>query len=164
MERKTFVAGSFDSFRFAILAKSKADRAAGAWANRSWKLPISGQLNPMGAWIALQNSVLGLASMGRKEDAAALRPLTEELLLTGAWIMRSNVACRTVAGIAAACARDWPAAEDHHLTAIQQMDTAPYKASAAHGAGVVCGDAAGPQRGRGRNQSACPAGRSGEDV
>ena len=104
MERKTFVAGSFDSFRFAILAKSKADRAAGAWANRSWKLPISGQLNPMGAWIALQNSALGLASMGRKEDAAALRPLTEELLLTGAWIMRSNVACRTVAGIAAACA------------------------------------------------------------
>ena len=34
---------------------------------------------------------------------------------------------RTTAGIAAACAGDWPAAEEHHLTAIHQADTAPYR-------------------------------------
>ena len=34
---------------------------------------------------------------------------------------------RTAAGIAAACAGDWAVAEEHHLTAIHQMDTAPYR-------------------------------------
>ena len=34
---------------------------------------------------------------------------------------------RTAAGIAAACAGAWAAAEEHHLTAIHQMDTAPYR-------------------------------------
>jgi len=32
-----------------------------------------------------------------------------------------------VAGIAAACAGDWMAAEQHHRTAIHQTDTAPYR-------------------------------------
>jgi hypothetical protein len=40
--------------------------------------------------------------------------------------MRAGAPCRTVAGIAAACAEDWPAAEEHHRTAIRQADTAPY--------------------------------------
>jgi hypothetical protein len=36
---------------------------------------------------------------------------------------------RTTAGIAAACAGDWSAAEQHHLTAIHQTDTVPYRVS-----------------------------------
>ena len=36
---------------------------------------------------------------------------------------------RTAAGVAAACAGDWSAAEQHHLTAIHHTDTAPYRAS-----------------------------------
>jgi hypothetical protein len=64
--------------------------------------------------------------MERKEDVALMWPLTEELLLTGAWMMRISSLCRTVAGIAAACAGDWAAAEEHHRTAIYQADTAPY--------------------------------------
>jgi exonuclease III len=34
---------------------------------------------------------------------------------------------RTVAGIAAACAGDWNAAEEHHQIALHQTDTAPYR-------------------------------------
>ena len=56
-----------------------------------------------------------------------MRPLTEEFLLAGAWLIRSGALCQTVAGIAAACAEDWAAAEEHHITAIHQTDTAPYK-------------------------------------
>ena len=85
----------------------------------------AGQLNPVGEWHALEKSVVGLAALGKKEEAAALRPLTEELVRTGAWIGSSPF--RTAAGIAAACAGDWAAAEEHHLTAIHQMDTAPYR-------------------------------------
>lgn len=56
-----------------------------------------------------------------------LRPLTEELLLTGARQIRTGALCQTVAGIAAVCAGDFAAAKEHHLTAIHQADTAPYK-------------------------------------
>ena len=34
---------------------------------------------------------------------------------------------RTAAGIAAACAGDWSASEQHYLTAIHQSETAPYR-------------------------------------
>ena len=71
--------------------------------------------------------MIGLASMGRKAEAALLRPLTEQLLLTGAWQIRTGALCQTVAGVAAACAGDFDVAEEHHLTAIHHADTAPYK-------------------------------------
>ena len=125
IEPKTYAAGMIDSTRFLLFARSGDERATEAWARRSWKLPVAGRLNSTGSWIALINSVVGLASMGKKEDVALMRPLTEELLLTGAWIMRSTL-CRTVAGIVAACAGDWAAAEEHHSTSIHQADTAPY--------------------------------------
>ena len=71
---------------------------------------------------------VGLAALGKKEEAAALRPLTEELVRTGVGASFSSTSpFRTAAGIAAACAGDWAAAEEHHLTAINQVDTAPYQ-------------------------------------
>ena len=71
--------------------------------------------------------MIGLAWTGRNEEVAALRPLTEEALLTGAWMTWDMSPFRTAAGIAAACAGDWSAAEQHHLTAIHQTDAAPYR-------------------------------------
>jgi tetratricopeptide (TPR) repeat protein len=126
MEPKTYYAGMIDSTRFSLLARSGEDRAVEIWARRTWKFPISGQLNPLGSWSALMDSVIGLACLGRRDDAALLRTLTEELVDSGAWLLRSGNVCRTVAGIAAACAGDWAAAEEHHRTAIHQTDTAPY--------------------------------------
>ena len=111
---------------FALWAEAGDDRAVNAWRQRRWSLPVAGQSNSAGAWIALERSVVGLASMGWKEEAATLQPLTEELLQTGVWVNNSRFPLRTAAGIAAACACDWAAAEKHHLTAIHQMDTAPY--------------------------------------
>jgi tRNA A-37 threonylcarbamoyl transferase component Bud32/tetratricopeptide (TPR) repeat protein len=127
LERGTYLAAIMDSTRFVIIALAGDHRAAEAWAARSWELPVTGQVNSLGAWIALANSVVGLASMGRKEEAAALRLAAEEMAHTCGWASRSFSPNRTVAGIAAACAGDWPAAEKHHLTAIHQMDTAPFK-------------------------------------
>ena len=56
-----------------------------AWTDRRWKLPRIGQPNPVGAWLALERSVTGLAWLGKKQEAAALRPFTDELVLTGVW-------------------------------------------------------------------------------
>jgi tetratricopeptide (TPR) repeat protein len=135
IEEQTYFAGWRDAWLFAFRAESapkgnaEPSNAWKAWTDRRWKLPRIGQPNPWGAWVALERSVIGLAWLGKKEEAAALRPLTEELLLTGVWASLDLSPFRTAAGIAAACAGDWSTAEQHHLTAIHQTDTAPYRVS-----------------------------------
>jgi len=108
---------------------AESSNAWKAWTDRRWNLPRIGQPNSWGAWAALERSVIGLAWLGKKEEAAVLRPLTEELVLTGVWASLDLSPFRTAAGIAAACMGDWSAAEQHHLTAIHQTDTAPYRIS-----------------------------------
>jgi hypothetical protein len=129
IELKTYFSGWSDSCLFAAWAEANDDRAWKAWTGRTWKPPLIGQPNHVGAWVALERSVIGLAWLGKKEEAAALRPLSEELVLTGVWAYSYLSPFRTAAGIAAACAGDWSAAEQHHLTAIHQTDTAPYRIS-----------------------------------
>jgi len=68
----------------------------------------------------------GFAMMGERLRAAELYPLARELISTGAvalWpISRLS---QTVAGIAAAAAREWKAAEDYFQTALQQAESFP---------------------------------------
>jgi DNA-binding winged helix-turn-helix (wHTH) protein/tetratricopeptide (TPR) repeat protein len=123
---KSYLSGLSEACLFAAFAENRDPRAEQAWARRRWKSPLLGQLNPLGSWVALERSVIGLAHMDRKVELAALRPATEELLLTGAWTYSLLSPFRTVAGIAAAAAGDWSSAEEHHRTAIHQTDTAPY--------------------------------------
>ena len=66
---------------------------------------------------------------GQESRGRPTAPLIEEVLLTGVWAAWDPSPFRTAAGIAAACANDWAAAEQHHLTAIHQVDTAPYRVS-----------------------------------
>jgi tetratricopeptide (TPR) repeat protein len=129
IEMKTYFAGFADSCLFAVWAETGDERAWKAWADRRWKPPLIGQLNPIGAWCALERSVNGLAWLGNKAEAAALRSLTEELLKTGVWAYSYFSPFQTAAGIAAASVGDWSAAEQHHLMAIHQTHTAPYRVS-----------------------------------
>jgi len=126
-ERGSFWGGWSEASRFAALAESKDERAWKAWQQRGWQLPVAGQLNSLGSWAALERSVLGLAWLGKRDEVGGLRPLTEELLRTEAWAYTELLPFRTAAGVAAACTRDWSAAEQHHQTSIQQTDTAPYR-------------------------------------
>ena len=68
----------------------------------------------------------GLAMLGEKPQAGELYPLARELIGTGAvalWpIFRFT---QTVAGVAAAAARQWAAAEEHFQIAMQQADSFP---------------------------------------
>ena len=68
----------------------------------------------------------GFAMLGERLRAAELYPLARELISTGAvalWpISRLS---QTVAGIAAAAARQWEAAEDHFQTAMLQAESFP---------------------------------------
>lgn len=125
-EGKSYLSGLSEACLFAAFAENRDPRAEQAWARRRWKSPLSGQLNSLGSWVALERSVIGLAHMDRNAELAALLPMTEELLLTGAWTYSLLSPFRTVAGIAAAAAGEWSSAEEHHRTAIHQTDTAPY--------------------------------------
>ena len=124
---KSYLSGLSEACLFAAYAETGDPRAADTWTARHWKTPISGQLNSLGAWTALERTVIGLARLGWIDQAAALRPLTEQLLLTGAWTYSLLSPFQTIAGIAAGCAGDWTAAEHHHLAAIRQTDVAPYR-------------------------------------
>src|SRR5262249_18637880 len=94
---------------------------------RAW-LPRSGRPNPMGSWWMLALVLEGLVILGEPAQARELYPLARELVATGAvalWpILRFT---QTVAGMAAAAARQWDASEQHFQTALRQAETVPHR-------------------------------------
>jgi tetratricopeptide (TPR) repeat protein len=89
-------------------------------------LPRSGQTNTAGSWLMLALVVEGLVTLGERSQAGQLYPLVCELVDTGAvalWpIFRFT---QTIAGAAAAAARQWDAAEEHYQIAMQQAESFP---------------------------------------
>jgi hypothetical protein len=67
--------------------------------------------------------VRGLSLLGRREEAAALVPVTDALLAAG--IPGYYWSSTTAAAIATGAAGDWTTAEDLHLKAIAQADAIP---------------------------------------
>jgi tetratricopeptide (TPR) repeat protein len=127
LEGKSYLSGLAEASLFAAWAEAGDPRAGDAWRSRRWPFPVPGELNSLGAWTALERSVIGLARLDLPSEVAPLRPLTEQLLLTGAWTYPLLSPFRTIAGIAAGCAEDWTAAEEHHRCALEQTLTAPYR-------------------------------------
>ena len=92
---------------------------------RTW-LPHSGQHNTRGSWFMLALVIEGLALLRERGQATQLYPLVSDLLETGAvalWPIHRFT--RTIAGIAAAEARQWDAAENHFQIALEQAGTFP---------------------------------------
>jgi len=68
----------------------------------------------------------GLVMLGEQEKAARLYPLVCELVDTGAVVLWSiSRFTQTIAGIAAAAARLWEAAEEHFQIAMEQAESFP---------------------------------------
>ena len=85
--------------------------------------PRAGHPAPYGRWPTLNLLIEALVLAGRTEDAAALYPVSEDMLALGFSIMWAGAALpQTTAGIAAACAQHWSRAEEHHQSAIRQAD------------------------------------------
>jgi len=92
---------------------------------REW-LPHGGQPEPLGAWAMLGLVIEGLAILGEHSHADELYALARELVGTGAvvlWQMFRTT--NTIAGIAAASARQWDAAEEHFQTAMRHAESFP---------------------------------------
>jgi tetratricopeptide (TPR) repeat protein len=102
---------------------------AGAFAildqKRTW-LPHSGQHNIRSSWYMLALTIEGLVMLGEQSQAEELYPLVGELLDTGAvalWPIHRLT--HTIAGVAAAAARQWEAAEGHFRIALQHAESFP---------------------------------------
>ncbi|MBV8903516.1 MAG: hypothetical protein JOZ22_07760, partial [Acidobacteriia bacterium] len=112
------------------LAQTGDSRCGEALDDALRYLPRPGHPAPGGRWPSVGLVVEGLAFAGRIANAAALHPVAEQMVANG-WVLvwGDQPLARTVAGIAAACARNWRRAEEHHQLAIQQADTLPHRIS-----------------------------------
>jgi tetratricopeptide (TPR) repeat protein len=93
---------------------------------RIW-LPGSGQHNTRGSWLMLALVIEGLVILGEQAQAGQLYPLVRELVDTAAVALWPNFRfTQTIAGVAAAAARQWEAAEEHFQVATQQAESFPH--------------------------------------
>jgi predicted ATPase len=91
-------------------------------------LPLVGQHNAAGSWLMLALVVDGLVMLGEQAQAGQFYALVRELIDTGAvalWPISRLT--HTIAGVAAAGARQWEAAEEHLRIAMQQADSFPQR-------------------------------------
>ncbi|MGC2306225.1 ATP-binding protein [Candidatus Binatus sp.] len=90
-------------------------------------LPRSGRPNTAGSWPMLALVIEGLVMLGEDSQAGQLYPLACELIGTGAVVLWPYLRfTQTIAGLAAAAAREWEAAEEHFKIAMQQAESFPY--------------------------------------
>ncbi len=89
-------------------------------------LPRSGQPNTAGSWLMLALVIEGLVMVGEHSQAGPLYPLVCELIGTGPIVLWPIFRfTHTIAGLAAAAARRWEAAEGHFQIAMQQAESYP---------------------------------------
>jgi hypothetical protein len=68
----------------------------------------------------------GFAMLGERSRTAELYPLARELISTGAvTVWPTSRLTQTIAGVAAAAARQWDAAQEHFQIAMQQAESLP---------------------------------------
>jgi tetratricopeptide (TPR) repeat protein len=118
--------GAGTLFRQMAYAGDRTGALASFDEKRGW-MPRVRQRNPRGSWSMLALAIEGFAMLGERSRAAELYPLAQELISTGAvalWPISRLT--RTIAGVSAAAARQWEAAEHYFETALQQAESFPH--------------------------------------
>jgi tetratricopeptide (TPR) repeat protein len=112
-------------FRLMAYAGDRAGAMAILDKNRAL-LAVSGQQNIRGSWWMLALVIEGLVMLGEHSQAGQLYSLARELIGTGAVVLWPIFRfTQTIAGVAAAAARQWEAAEEHFQIAMQQTESFP---------------------------------------
>jgi tetratricopeptide (TPR) repeat protein len=116
-----------------ILLRQKAyagdrDGALAVLNEHHKNLPVAGQPNNIGSWTMLLLAVEGLFVLGEVQRAGDLYPIVRELLRTET-ICVASVALfpQTIAGVAAAAARQWELSEEHFRIAWRQAEQFPHR-------------------------------------
>jgi tetratricopeptide (TPR) repeat protein len=127
-EEETFIhgLGVGTLFRQMAYAGDHVEALAILNQKRAW-LPGSGRPNTIGSWWMLALVIEGLVILGEQSQAAQLYPLVREFIDTGAIALLPIFRfTHTVAGMAAAAAHQWEAAQDHFRIALRQAETFPH--------------------------------------
>ena len=90
-------------------------------------LPAAGAVNAYGHWFNLVNVVEGLYVLGDRDAVAALMPLTDVFAASEIAVMSQATQPRAAAGIAAACAGAWDAAEAYFKKSMAFCDSVPVR-------------------------------------
>jgi predicted ATPase len=112
---------------FRCLAYVAPDAAREYLRTTEIPLPTAGAVNAYGHWFNLMNVVEGLYVLGERDAIATLRPLTEMFAASEVTVMYLGPLPRAAAGIAAACAGAWDAAEAHFRAGIAFCDSVPVR-------------------------------------
>jgi tetratricopeptide (TPR) repeat protein len=123
--------GAYAGQSASILARHLAHsgRTDEVWAlyesSRSM-FPSAGRVNSVGAWNCMLGMVEALYLSGFRDEVARLAPLIDQALEIGPdWVTFDCRLVRTRAGMAAAAARRWEAAERHFIVAQQHAERMP---------------------------------------
>ena len=113
--------------RFRLMAYSGDREGALALMNGHREMVArEGRTNLYGSWMLLLAAIEGLFVLGEREQAAALYRDVVELIDTGTiFVQILSRLPRTVAGISAAAARNWNAAEEHFRIGMEQAKALP---------------------------------------
>jgi hypothetical protein len=85
-------------------------------------LPRPGCSRSTGTWTATGYVIQAYSLAGRREEAGQWQAIMENIAATEALFSTDMLPILTIGGIAAAGAKHWATAEDHHQAAIQRMD------------------------------------------
>jgi tetratricopeptide (TPR) repeat protein len=119
--------GAGTLFRHMAYASDRRGAFAILDEKRAW-LPISGRPNTRGSWLMLALVIEGLAMLGERLRVEELYPLVAELLDTGALVLWPIFRfTHMIAGVAAAAARQWQAAEDYFGIALHHAKAFPQR-------------------------------------
>ena len=100
-------------------------------------LPTDGAVNAYGHWFNLMNVVEGLYVLGDRDAVATLMPLTETFAASEITVNTFGTLPRAAAGLAAACAGAWDAAEAHFREGLALLRLHPGHPSQRHHPRVV---------------------------
>ena len=90
-------------------------------------LPVDGEHNAIGSWWMLVLAIEGLFILNEESQAGELYPLVLELLDRGVVLFYCSFRfVQTIAGMAAAAAGQFEAAEDHFRIALKQAESLPF--------------------------------------
>jgi tetratricopeptide (TPR) repeat protein len=123
VEPESYLSGQLSGCLFWTLAAQGDPEAGRALTAARLYLPVEDRILTIGSSSCLALVIEGLAVAGRRQEAAALQSRAEWVVATGPLSLYTRHLFRTSAGIAAACARNWARAEEHHQAAIDIADS-----------------------------------------
>ncbi len=123
LEPDCYMSGQLNGSLYWNLAAKGDPEAEYALGIARQHLPFAGKILTIGSSSCLAFVVEGLAIAGRIQEAAALEESAEWVVANAPSWLYSRHLFRTSAGIAAACARNWTRAEEHHRTALHIADS-----------------------------------------